>query len=672
MEGCIFTKRLYLKWQIPLFLSISKKTLMGTGYLKQLLQAAILVFFSHFSLMADEILLSIGGRPITTEEFKYIYQKNNINNSADFSRNSLENYLELFINYKLKVQEALDLGMDTIPELSAEYKSYESQLFEAYLNKQLMDPLVKQAYERSKTDVGVSHIFISHQRPGSAELIQDIHRQLLAGASFEKLASQYSQDENSAQQGGKIGYFTALQIGFPQLEDAAFQTEVGAFSNPVETPLGFHIVKVFDKRVARGRIKVAIIKRIIPDDEVRAKATFQLMDSLYKAAISGADFGDLATRFSEDQKTNLGAGEMDWFGINTYASLFEEAAFSLEKDGDISKPINTGTSLYLIKRLMATRQLSFEEAEPVVKAKLQKSKQFALAMESFYDDLKRKYDFKEHTTAAENFKGAIEEYVNRYPFKFQEVDQPVTLLTVQQKDYTTNDVGKVLNRVASKVVGKVGAERVEGLYEEAMKQILLDVMKEELPLINKEYKSLLEEYRNGVLIFDLTRTNVWNRAVTDSIGLKNFFESNRDKYQWNTRAFGIQFLCSDEQTLSKISALYKKNSKAGIDEWRSILKTEGLHSVEIENIALEQGVTEGFSDIKMEKGPQFAGKVADKFQWLIITDIQKPSPKNLNECRGFVIAAYQEALDKSWIAALRTKYPVAINSNIFEQLVKKP
>jgi peptidyl-prolyl cis-trans isomerase SurA len=633
----------------------------------------LLTFISSLflPLQADQTLMTLGGQPVSTDEFTYIYQKNNINNSADFSKASLESYLELFVNYKLKVREAVDMGMDTLPELAAEYKSYEQQLFDAYLSKQLMDPLVKKAYERSKFDIGISHIFISSNTEGAEQRIQSVHSRLKAGESFEKLAAEYSQDENSAALGGKIGYFTALQIGYPQLEDAAYNTEVGDFSIPVQTPIGFHIVKVFDKRQARGRIKVAVIKRVIPDQPAQASAVEKLVDSLYQMAISGVDFGDLATRFSEDQKTNLGAGEMDWFGINTYAATFEDAAFALKKDGEISKPFKTETSWYIIKRLMATRELTFEEAEPVIKAKLQKSRQYAVAMESFHQQLKQSYRFKEYEDQADDFKLAIEDYVNRYPFKFQEVDHPKPILSVNGKDFNTNEMGAVLNRVASKVVGKVGADRVAGLYEEAVKQVLIDKLREDLPTQSREYGALLEEYKNGVLIFDLTRSKVWNRAVSDSIGLAEFFAQNRDKYKWNKRALGLKFISDDASAIQKIKGLSKANSKASIEDWKKILQEQGLEGVKVESLVFEQGVAELSPAFKWEKGAQEAKEEEGRHVILLVQEIRNPEAKELNECRGFVIASYQEALDKAWVKSLREKYPVEINQQVFESLIKK-
>lgn len=624
-----------------------------------------------FQLHADQTLLTLGGQPVSTEEFTYIYKKNNINNSADFSKTSLENYLELFINYKLKVREAVDMGMDTMPELAAEYKSYEQQLFDAYLSKQLMDPLVKKAYERSKFDIGISHIFISSSTEGAEERIRNVHSRLRAGESFEKLAAEYSQDENSAAQGGKIGYFTALQIGYPQLEDAAYSTAVGDFSNPVQTPIGFHIIKVFDKRQARGRIKVAIIKRVIPDQPAQASAVEKLVDSLYQKAISGADFGDLATRFSEDQKTNLGAGEMDWFGINTYAAAFEDVAFSLKKDGEISKPFKTETSWYIIKRLMATRELTFEEAEPVIKAKLQKSRQYSVAMESFHQQLKQSYRFKEYEDQAGDFRLAIEEYVNRYPFKFQEVDNPESILSVNGKDFNTNEMGAILNRVASKVVGKVGADRVAGLYEEAVKQVLMDQLREDLPTQNREYGALLEEYKNGVLIFDLTRSKVWNKAVSDSVGLADFFAQNREKYKWNKRALGVKFISDDASAIQKLKSLMKANSKANIEDWKAILQEQGLEDVKVEPLALEYGGSDVSPTFKWERGVQEAKEEQGRQIIFLVQEIRNPELKELHECRGFVIASYQEALDKAWVASLREKYPVQISQDVFESLIMK-
>lgn len=615
--------------------------------------------------------MTIGGRPVSVEEFNYIYKKNNINNSANYSRQSLEEYLQLFINYKLKVRQAEDLGMDTLSDLVSEYKGYEQQLYESHLNKTILDPLVKQEYDRSKFDVGVSHIYISRNTSEAEKKIKEIHARLKKGESFEKLAAEFSEDQNTAAQGGKIGYFTALQIGYPQLEDAVYNTPVGQFSSPIETAIGYHIIKVFDKRPARGRIKVAIIKRTFSEDPESQARAGAIIDSLYQLAVSGADFGDLATRFSEDQLTNLRAGEMDWFGINQYTQVFEDAAFALKKDGDISKPVRTTSAYYIIKRLMATKELPFADAEPVLKTKILKSRMYAEAINRLVAEVKSKYGYKEYPEAMNAFRQRMDTYVNKFPFKYSEEENPAVLLEIDGKQFNANDFGKVMNTVANKVTGKSGQERTDAIFDETLKQIILDAHKNNLPKENPEYKALLEEYRNGVLIFELTREKVWNKAVTDSAGLAEFFANHRDKYLWNDRLLVRKYQLKDEAGFQKLKVLISENPELSVQDYGKMLEENELEVSNVQDLTLEKGVAEEATLLQWEKGSVQLLKKDNVITAYHVLDILPAGRKEYHECKGYVIADYQEFLEKNWISDLRKQYPVELNKTVFEKLVKK-
>lgn len=614
----------------------------------------------------------IGGRPVSVEEFNYIYKKNNINNAANYSRQSLEEYLQLFINYKLKVLQAEELGMDTLNELVAEYKGYEQQLYESYITKTIIDPLVEQEYARSKFDMGVSHIFISKKTPEAEKKIKEVHAQLKKGVAFEKLAAEFSEDQNSAPQGGKIGYFTALQIGYPQLEDAVYNTPVGQFSAPVETAIGYHVVKVFDKRPARGRIKVAIIKRNLKEDDAEQQAkTAALVDSLYKLAISGADFGDLATRFSEDQLTNLRAGEMDWFGINQYTKLFEDAAFALKKDGEISKPVKTPTAYYIIKRMMITLEQPYTEAEPVLRTKILKSRMYTEAINKLMSDVKSRFGYKDYPQALEAFKVRMDTYVNKFPFKYSEEENPETLLEIDGKKISANDFGRIMNTVANKVIGKSGQERTDAIFEETMKQVVLDAHKNNLPKENPEYKALLDEYRNGVLIFELTREKVWNKAVMDSSGLFAFFESRRDEYLWKERLLVRKYVVKDEAGFQTIKVLIKDNPQLSMSDYGKLLEQNELKVSDVQELTLEKGVAEEAAELSWEKGAVQLINKNNQLAAYHVLEVLPAGRKEYSECKGYVIADFQEYLEKNWMAELRSQYPVEFNKAVFEKLVKK-
>jgi len=622
------------------------------------------------SAHASETLFTISGKPVAVEEFEYIYKKNNINNNADFSRKSLEDYLNLFINYKLKVQQAEDLGLDTIPDLLNEYKGYEQQLFDAYIQRKVIEPLIRQEYERSLSDMGVSHIFIGKNSPKAKEQITEAFKKLKAGEKFEDIAAQYSEDKNSSPNGGRLGYFTAMQIGYPQIEDAVYNTAVGQYSDIIETDLGYHLIKVWDKRNARGRIKVSMIKKNIPespDGAARAKAA---IDSIYKEVLEGGNFGDLAVKYSDDPQSSMKAGELDWFGINTYIPAFEDAAFALKKDGEVSQPVQTPTAWYLIKRQMATSVQPFEEAEPVIRTRLMRTRMYNEKIKDFNDELKAATGFTENAKNVEGFKTKVAQYVDKYPFVFQKVASPQPLLTISSLTYNENQVGTVLEKIYNKVTGKLGLERAGALYDEAVQTLLMDAYKASLVDSVFEFSSLLEEYKNGVLIFELTRNKIWNKATTDSTGLEQYFKAHRDQYTWNRRAEGVKLLIKDPAFAEQVAKLAKKNKLNTVEDWQKYLEENQIQDVKVEKLLVEDKVSPEAAAISWNTGVSRPEKTNEQYVIYQVTKVTPPAKKELSECRGFVVAAYQEYLDKQWIAELRKNYSVSVNNEVLQKLVK--
>lgn len=629
--------------------------------------AALFTLIAPLVKAQNDVLFTIAGKPVTTQEFEYVYNKNNFNNSADYSEASLNDYLKLFVKYKLKVAEAYATGLDTVPALKREYEGYDQQLFDNYINKQILDKLIVQEYNRSKTDVGVSHIFIKEDSASTAEgKIQQAYQKLKAGESFESVAKEFSQDENSRNNGGFLGYFTALQIGYPQLEDVVYSTPKGSFSAPVKTPIGYHIVRVNDIRPARGRIKIAIIKRMLTEDG----SAENIVDSLYKELKNGANFSDLALKYSEDYNTNAKSGEMDWFGINTYASPIEEAAFALEKDGDIAVPVKTSSAWYIIKRLSRTVEQTLEEAEPVFKLKLLKSRMYISAMNDYVTAKKKEYGFKEDAAVLKEFKARIVPLINENPYFYQPVAYPKMLLTVANRTYTENEVGEMLSKVWSNRNNLHDGELFDAVYNDAVNKIVLEEFKNRLPNENFEYKALLDEYKNGVLIFELTRNNVWEKASKDTVQLRAFYEKNKSNYMWNERASVRKFKLAEMSQLTQLKSLMKKNKNTAAEDWSVKLSQAGMGNVIVEDLVIEKDKSEESSAIIWKAG---ATTVPDEKNMVIYQTIsvQPSTTKSFEECRGYVIAAFQDSLEKAWIDGLANKFPVQINQAVLNSLVKK-
>jgi len=360
----------------------------------------------------DEVLFSVEGNPVTVSEFDYIYNKNN-GKEADYSEKSLQEYLDLYVKFKLKVQRARTLKLDTIVSLQKELEGYRKQLANSYLvDNDVSDRLIKEIFDRKQQDVDVSHIMIPVDKKANNTAVDKAKRRILEiqkllkrGDSFEETAKKMSEDKQSASNGGKIGFVTAmLPKGFYALENAAYNTAEGEISDIVRTDFGFHIVKVNGKRKALGEMEVAHIlvrKQLKGKDVPGAEGK---IDSLYQLLANGGNFDQICKEHSQDTKTKDRAGYLGFFGIKRYERSFEEGAFALANDGDFSKPIETKVGYHIIKRLSKKDLKDFNKAQKQLKRVVSNSDRFGIAREALIKDIKKEGGLKENKTAFNNFK----------------------------------------------------------------------------------------------------------------------------------------------------------------------------------------------------------------------------------------------------------------------------
>lgn len=635
---------------------------------KSFLFSLAILFGSSFISATEisEALFTIDGKPVSSQEFSYIYQKNSINGQADFTKSSLDDYLKLFINYKLKVRQAKDLGLDTVSALVNEYEGYRKQLLETHIQRQIVDPLVRQEYERSKKDVAISHIFIDKKTESAQKKINEALQKLKNGEDFASLAKIYSQDQQSAANGGKIGYFTALQIGFPQIENAIYNTPKGSFSDIVQTDLGYHIIRVDDVRPARGRVKVAIIKLNFSDDPAKMQEVKNRADSLYQLLNLGAKFSDLAVKHSDDVTSGMRGGELEWFGINTYVKEFEDVAFGLKKDGEYSAPFATASSWYIIKRVMAAEEQSFEDAESVIKSKLMRSRMYNEQLEKFSQHLKAISQLKRYDENIAAFEEKLVTMIDSFPFVYPHEEKSLPLLSISGKNYDQNQMAELIRKNIPKVTEKQGKDRVEALFNMTLDDLLMGVYEQTLVDSLYDYRSLLDEYKNGVLIFELTKNKIWNKATTDTTGLQNFYRQMGDKYMWNPRAEVLRIQSEDELNEKTLSKIIKKNNLTSLEAWNEYLAKNQEVKIKVTAEMVEKGVSEDAEQIVWTAGLHTS---ADKKLYQV-TKVLPAQKKELSEVRGFVVAAYQEHLEKEWLNELHKAYNVRVDDKVLQNLYR--
>lgn len=511
------------------------------------------------------VLETIGNTPVYTSEFQYVYNKNNANAENAYTKASIDEYLNLYTNFKLKVMEAEARGLDTTDAFRRELDGYKQQLAQPYLTeKSVTDKLVREAYDRMQKEVNASHILITVAPDADPKdtltaynTITGIRSKVLAGSDFEMVARETSQDPSAKENGGRLGYFTALQMVYP-FEDAAYNTPKGQISQPVRTRFGYHIIKVNDVRPAQGEIKVAhIMVRATPGmpkaDSAEAK---RKVDEIYNRVQKKENWEKLTSQFSEDAGSANNGGELPWFGTGRMIPSFEEAAFNLKNTGDISKPVQTPYGWHIIKLLERRSLPTFEETEATLRNKVAKDSRSELNKTAFLKRIKTENKFTEIKQAKDLAFSKADSALVKGTFKYtpsgsKDKTLETPLFLIQDKKYTIKDFFEYVtnNQQARKNISPV--HYMQTLYDQFAETSLINYEKANLENKYVDYKMLVKEYRDGILLFQLMDEKVWSKAIEDTTGLKTYFEQNKEKYKWDTRAQATIISAASKDLLSR-------------------------------------------------------------------------------------------------------------------------
>jgi peptidyl-prolyl cis-trans isomerase SurA len=639
--------------------------------LSKLLSGVIFISASAFAQQKEEVLLNVGGKDITKSEFETIYHKNNNKTAGD--RKSIEEYLELFINFKLKVREAEAQGLDTTTAFKNELEGYRRQLAQPYLvDNEVNDKLLKEAYERMKTDVRASHILIKcDQNALPKDTLAAYNKtiatrdRILKGEAFDKVAMEVSEDPSAKENAGDLGFFTVLQMVYP-FESAAFSMKVGDVSMPVRTRFGYHILKTTDRRDAQGQIQVAHImvkspKTATSEDDAKAKAK---IDELYQQLKGGKDFADLAKEHSEDKGSAKKGGELPWFGTGRMVPEFEMAAFRLKNKGDYSEPVKTQYGWHIIKLIDQKPIPSYDEAKADLKARIQKDSRSQKSRESLIAKLKKEYKFKENPKAKEDIYKAVDTllFSGRWVAGNKKLDK--TMFTIADQKHSQKEFAQYIETHQS-ARGKAEIQPIiDQMYNSFVEEKVLAYEENNLAKKYPEYKALLQEYRDGILLFDLMDKMVWSKAVKDTSGLKDFYEKNKQKFMWGERTDAAVYTAANEAVAKQLRMmLTDKKKKYTDEEITTALNKDSQLNIKIENGKFSKGDNE-FVDQATAEG---LNKDIKKDGKVIIVDVKKKlpaEPKSLNEAKGLITAEYQNQLEKEWIQQLKAKYTVKVNQEV--------
>lgn len=627
---------------------------------------------------ADPVLMTIAGTPVTKSEFEKVYRKNN-NKEGATDMADLREYLDLYINYKLKVKEAEEEKMDTSSAFQNELKGYRKQLAQPYLtDKEVTDALIKEAYDRLQKDVRASHILISvapdalpKDTLAAYNRIMKIREMILKGADFGKMAKDSSNDQSAKENMGDLGYFTGMQMVYP-FETAAYNTPVGQISNPVRTKFGYHIIKVVDVRPAQGEIKVAhIMIKLAPGapDSVAKQAKAKI-DEIYGKLKNGEKFEDLAMKFSDDKGSAKNGGVLPPFGTGRMVPEFEKAAFELQKDGDFSMPVKTSYGWHIIKRLEKKPVPDFDQKKNELKTQVARDSRADISKNALIKRIKKEYGFKEVPKTKDLFVNSLDSTVTNGEWtveKAQGMEKP--LFTLGKNTYTQKDFAEYVASHQTKRSNASPRQIGNTLYGQYVDETCIAYEESQLENKYPEFKSLIQEYRDGILLFDLTDKKVWSKAVKDTLGLQRFYDANKSNYMWDTRCDAVIYTCADASIAAKARKMLKKNTP--VEDIQAALNKDSQLNFAVKSGKFLKGDNEIIDTVKWEKGLSPDLNINNSVIFVDIKDVIAPTPKSLDEAKGIVTADYQNYLEKEWIAELRNKYPVQVNQDVVASFAKQ-
>lgn len=657
----------------------------------------ILVLSVFFCGMAnaqvnDEVLLTVAGEKITKTEFLNVYKKNNIKGDL-MDKKSLDEYLNLYINFKLKVKEAEELKLDTFTSFKSELAGYRKQLAQPYLtDKQVDDDLLKEAYDRLQWDIRASHILIKVNKDATPEdtlaaykKVLKIRERLLKGEDFATVAKETSDDPSARDReepdsksifkgnGGDLGYFSVLDMIYP-FENGAYNTKVGQVSQPVHTDYGYHLIKVVNRKPAMGRAVVAHIFIEVPKDaKPENLAAYKTkIDEAYGKLKSGETFENVVKEYSDDKGSAAKGGVLQGFGVNRMVPEFIEAVAKLNLN-EYSGPVQTVYGWHIIKLIERTPVKSFDEEKTQLKARIIKDSRANKSKESVINRIMGEYGFKELPGVVNDFYAVVDSsiYDGKWePAKAANLNKP--MFTIGDKTITQQDFAKFLGTKQGRRIKMKITDFVNNRYDEFIDESCLQYEDSKLEQKYPEFKALMKEYRDGIMLFELTDKKVWSKAIQDTTGLAAFHENNKNKYMWDERLDASVFTCSNLATAKSARKLVKNYINGKITEMDIYKKinVDTVPTLKIEHKKYSRKDNPVIDQIKWEKGVTEDISKDNKVIFVVVHNLVAPEPKLLKEAKGLITADYQNYLEEEWIKQLRSKYSYEVNQGVFESLLK--
>lgn len=608
-------------------------------------------------------VFSVGGNPVTADEFIYLYKKNHQNKKEDFTRQKVDEYLDLFVNFKLKVQEARHRGMDTTAAFVKEYNSYRDELRKPYLpDAKLTDSLVRLTYDRMREEIKASHILISLKPDASSDdtlkaygKIMDIRNRIIGGEDFAKVASQYSEDPSAKSNAGSLGYFTAMQMVYP-FESAAYQMKTGEVSDPVRTRFGYHLIKVLDRRPARGEVEISHIMIRTGDGKDNEKAKNTIFN-IYEQLQAGVKWEELCKQYSEDPASKENGGKLKPISTGSMAGVpeFEQIAFNLQKPHEISDPLQTQYGWHIIRLEKKIPLASFETVAPSLKNRVLRDERTALSKKSAQVRMRQEYLFTENQSVKSAVTALADSTFQKASWKaaaFPNAEKEM-LFSLKGKRYVVKDFLLYAERTQGPNT-QPPVKYLEQLYNNYVDASILQMAEEKIKSENPTYAYLLKEYYEGILLFEIMEKEVWNKASEDSTGQHKYYDSHISDFQAGERAMAAVYTSNTNEFFSSLKELVLKGDENKVQAFLTAKK------IKVESGYYKKEDKPIFQKMPWAKGVYLMENNGIYYlAWL--KDILPPGPMSFEEARAAVISDYQASLEKIWLEQLRKKYTVKVN-----------
>lgn len=645
--------------------------------ISRLLIFAFLLVSCFLSAQTKEVLFKIDNHAFYTDEFIRVYNKN-LDLVKDDSQKDLDKYLELFLGYKLKVEKANKLGLQNGTTYQNELKSYRNQLSKNYLNdSKVTNELIREAYERMQQEVRASHILILVDEGASPEdtlkaytKVLDIKKRLEAGEDFISVAQQFSEDPSVKENNGDLGYFSAFRMVYT-FENAAFNTNVGQISKPFRTRFGYHIVKVVDKRVNRGEVTVAHIMIVKQNDAAQNEKAKTTIDDIYKKIQQGESFETLAQQFSEDKSSAPKGGVLQRFGSGQLSSeVFENVAFGLNDKNQISAPFESQFGWHIVKLIEKHPVRLFDEMKVELEEKIRKDERSMLITNSLAKTMRAKYKVTKDVKLLAKIKAVVtDEFYSQtwvVPEKNKELNGDVLIISKDKKINSKVFLNFISSKQKSNIKTKPVTKLVDELYEKFIDEQLMAYYNENLENEFPEFKNVMDEYRDGLLLFDLMEKEIWNRAKNDTIGLQDFFQKNSKNYQWKNR-YNVDILSSTDKKIAEKAQKFLAKGKSleyikeqlNKDGKVNVMSKSGLYEEDYDVLSIFQNLSKGVTNIIAK----------DQYFFVVnVIDTKPAGVKELSECKGKVISDYQQFLENNWVDELKSEFTIKINTEVFSKV----